>query len=130
MSESQSLTLVQPAGRPAPAGHYSPGVVHGGVVYVSGQLGRGPDMSDAVAGDIAQQTQRALAGVAEVLRAAGSDMSKLLKVNLYLSDVALWGAVNATYRQVLGEHRPARAIVPTGQLHYNALIEIDAIAAV
>lgn len=129
MSESQSLTLVQPATLPVPGGHYSPGVVHGGVVYVSGQLGRGPDMSDEAAGDIAQQTQRALAGVAQILRAAGSDMSKLLKVNIYLSDVSLWDAVNSTYRQVLGEHRPARAIVPTGKLHHDALIEIDAIAA-
>lgn len=129
MSE-QSLTLIQPAGMPVPAGHYSPGVVHHGVVYVSGQLGRGPDMSDEVAGDIAQQTRRALAGVEQVVRAAGSDMAKLLKVNIYVSDVSLWGAVNATYRQVLGEHRPARAIIPTGKLHYNALIEIDAIAAI
>lgn len=128
MSDSQSLTLLQPSSMPIPAGHYSPGVVHNGVVYVSGQLGRGPDMSDEVAGDITMQTQRALASVAEVLRAAGSDMSRLLKVNIYVSDVSLWGAVNVAYRQVLGAHRPARAIIPTGKLHYNALIEIDAIA--
>lgn len=125
-----SIRVVQPVTSPPPNGHYSPAIEHNGVVYVSGQLGRGPAMTDEAAGNIEVQTRRALAAVAEILEAAGSDMSLLLKVNIYISDVALWGDVNAVYRQVLGEHRPARAIIPVAALHFNALLEIDAIAAV
>ena len=70
-----------------------------------------------------------LANVAAILRAAGSDLSRLLKVTVYISDMDMWGAVNQVYARVLGDHRPARAIVPVKELHYGFQIEIEAIAA-
>jgi len=127
---SAEILQVQSVDLPAPKGHYAPGISHGGVLYVSGQLGRVADMSDDEAGDIVVQTRRALASLAAVLHAGGADLSTLLKVNIYVSDVAHWPAVNAEYARILGAHRPARSIVPTGALHFNALVEIDAIAAV
>jgi 2-iminobutanoate/2-iminopropanoate deaminase len=51
-------------------------------------------------------------------------------VTIYVSDVSMWSSVNAIYAQILGSHRPARAVVPTRELHFGALIEIEAIAAV
>jgi 2-iminobutanoate/2-iminopropanoate deaminase len=51
-------------------------------------------------------------------------------VTVYIADIAQWGAVNAVYARILGDHRPARAIVPTRDLHHEFLVEIDAIAAV
>jgi len=54
----------------------------------------------------------------------------VLKMTVYISDMDLWSAVNAVYAKVMGEHRPARAIVPTKELHHGFLIEIEAIAAV
>jgi 2-iminobutanoate/2-iminopropanoate deaminase len=113
-----------------PGGHYSHAVVHGGTAYVSGQLGRGPGMTDSEAGDIEAQTRRCLGNIEAILRAAGSDLQQLLKVTIYVSDISLWPAVNAVYAQILGSHRPARAVVPTRELHFGALIEIEAIAAV
>ncbi len=68
--------------------------------------------------------------VGEILKAAGSDLSRVLKITIYISDIELWSAVNSVYAKVMGEHRPARAIVPTKELHYGFLIEIEAIAAV
>jgi 2-iminobutanoate/2-iminopropanoate deaminase len=50
-------------------------------------------------------------------------------MTVYVADIELWSAVNEVYARVFGEHRPARAVIPTGKLHYGFLIEVDAIAA-
>jgi 2-iminobutanoate/2-iminopropanoate deaminase len=113
-----------------PGGHYSHAIVHEGTVYVSGQLGRGPGMTDSEAGDIGAQTRGCLGNIEAILRAAGSDLQQLLKVTIYVSDISMWPTVNVIYAQILGTHRPARAVVPTPELHFGALIEIEAIAAV
>jgi 2-iminobutanoate/2-iminopropanoate deaminase len=68
--------------------------------------------------------------VGEILRAADSDISRVLKMTVYISDINLWGAVNEVYARVMGEHRPARAVIPTRELHHGFLIEIDAVAAI
>jgi len=114
---------------PTPAGHYSQGVVHNGLVFVSGQLSVDPKTGEKKLGSIEEQTEQALSNVHGILKAAGSDWSKVLKMTLYVSDINLWEAVNKVYIKVLGEHRPARAVIPTGPLHYGFLIEIEAIAA-
>jgi 2-iminobutanoate/2-iminopropanoate deaminase len=115
---------------PPPAGHYAQAVVHGGLVYVSGQLPIDPHAEELTVGDIETQTRQALRNVEAILKAAGSDLGRLLQVTIYLSDVALWERVNAVYAHVMGEHRPARAVVPTKELHYGFQIEIQAVAAV
>lgn len=115
---------------PAPGGHYSHAVRHGDLLYVSGQLGRLARMADEEAGDVRVQTRRALSFVREIVRAAGADISGVLKVNIYVPDGALWPAVDAEYAAFFCEHRPARAVIPTGPLHHGALVEIDAIAAI
>ena len=82
------------------------------------------------AGDIETQTELALRNVEAVLKAAGSDLSRVLQFTIYVSDIELWGAVNKKYAEVMGDHRPARAIVPVKDLHFDTKIEIQAIAAV
>jgi 2-iminobutanoate/2-iminopropanoate deaminase len=112
-----------------PAGHYSPGVVHNGLVYVSGQLPIKPGQQAHVVGTIEEQTEQTLRNVQVVLQAAGSDLDHVLQMTIYVSDGSFWGAVNATYSRIMGSHRPARAIVPVKELHYGYQIEIQAIAA-
>ena len=114
---------------PTPAGHYSQAVVYGGLVYVAGQLAIDPRTGERKLGSIEEQTEQALSNVAEILKAAGSDLSRVLKMTVYVADISLWGAVNETYARLLGEHRPARAVIPTRDLHHGFLIEIDAVAA-
>lgn len=114
---------------PAPGGHYSQAVVHGGLVYVSGQLPIDPAAPDRPPGDIEAQTEQALRNVAAILEAAGSGLDRLLQVTVYLADIGLWGRANAVYARLLGDHRPARAVVPTRDLHHGFLIEIQAVAA-
>lgn len=115
---------------PAAGGHYSQAVVHNGLVFVSGQLSIDPQTGEKKLGSIEEQTERVLRNVEAILKAANSDFSRLLKVTAYVADIELWSAVNEVYARVLGEHRPARAVIPSGKLHYGFLIEIDAIAAV
>lgn len=115
---------------PKPAGHYSPGIVHEGLVFVSGQLPMDLKTREPFTGAIEGQTELALLNVEAVLREAGSDLNHVLQMTVYVSDIELWGKVNETYAKVMGEHRPARAIVPVKDLHFGTKIEIQAIAAV
>ncbi|MBI1765056.1 MAG: RidA family protein [Acidobacteria bacterium] len=114
---------------PAPGGHYSQAIVHNGLVYVAGQLPIKPGSTEKTVGPIEEQAEQCLTNMREILRAAGSDMNRLLKVTIYISDIALWGKVNEVYTRMLGAHRPARAIVPCKELHYGFQVEIEAIAA-
>ena len=115
---------------PQPAGHYSQAIVHGGVVYVAGQLPLDPTWPDAPHGTVEEQTVRVLRNVEAILRAAGSDLEYLLTVTIYITDLSLWSRVNAAYAEVLGAHRPARTVVPVGKLHYGYLLEVTATGAV
>lgn len=115
---------------PAPGGHYSQAVVYNGLVFVAGQLPIKPGSTEKIVGPIEEQAEQCLHNLRAILRAAGSDMNRLLKVTVYISDIGLWGKVNEVYTRVLGAHRPARAIVPCKELHYGFQIEIEAIAAV
>lgn len=123
------MTPVHTARAPRPAGHYAQAIVHGGLVYVAGQLPIDPDAPGAPPGPIGAQTERALRNVEAILEAAGSDLAHLLSVTVYVTDIADWPAVDEAYARVLGEHRPARAVVPVLPLHYGYAIEIQAIAA-
>lgn len=123
------ITTVHTQDAPTPGGHYSQAVVYNGLVFVSGQLSIDPRTGEKKLGPIGEQTEQVLKNVGEILKAAGSDLSRVLKMTVYVSDIGLWEAVNEVYARVLGGHRPARAVIPTRELHYGFLIEIDAVAA-
>jgi 2-iminobutanoate/2-iminopropanoate deaminase len=123
------MKTVQPADQPQPKGHYSPGIVHEGFVFVSGQLPMDLKTREPLAGSIEEQTELALKNVEAVLLEAGSGLDRVLQVTIYISDIELWGQVNETYARIMGDHRPARAIVPVKDLHFDTKIEIAAIAA-
>ncbi len=115
---------------PEPKGHYSSAVVHNGLIYVSGQLPRDAVTGKVETGSIEAQTELALRNVEAILHAAGSDLDHVLQFTIYVSEMDLWDAVNAVYARILGDHKPARAIVPVKDLHFDTKIEIQAIAAV
>ncbi len=117
-------------GAPPPAGHYSQGILHAGLVYVAGQLGKDAARPDGPPGTVEEQTERALRNVEAVLAAGGSDLAHVLQVTVYVSDASFWGRVNDVYARVMGAHRPARAIVPVKEFHGGWQVEIAAIAAV
>lgn len=118
---------IQPPGFPEPRGHYSPAVVHGGIVYVSGQL----PLIDGIpcSADVAAQARLCLERLEAVLLAAFSDRSRVLKLTVYITDRSYWEPVNEVCREFFGGHRPARSIITCGHLHSRSLIEVDCIAA-
>ena len=123
------IRTIQTEKAPIPAGHYSQAVVYNGLVFVAGQLAIDPQSGERKLGSIEEQTEQVLKNLSEILKAAGSDMKLVLKMTVFVADIGLWERVNEVYSRVMGEHRPARAVIPTKELHHGFLIEIDAIAA-
>ena len=115
---------------PEPVGHYSSAVVHNGLIFVSGQLPRDAVTGYVETGTIEAQTELALRNVEQILHQANSDLRHVLQFTIYVSEMELWDKVNETYARILGEHKPARAIVPVKELHFGTKIEIQAIAMV
>ena len=115
-------------GKTSAGGHYSPGIVSRGMLYVSGQLPIDRTTGKIVAGGVEEQTKAALCNLEKILTEAGVTKEAVVFCRVYIPDVELWDAVNRVYAEFFGEHKPARAVVPTGKLHHGALVEIEAVA--
>jgi 2-iminobutanoate/2-iminopropanoate deaminase len=124
------MKQIQSPDAPAPVGPYAQAVVHGGIAYLSGQVPLDPASGKLVGATIEEQTRRVLANLAAVLAAAGSGWSRVLRVTVYLADIADFAAFNRVYADTLGGARPARSTFQVAALPFGARIEIDAIAAV
>jgi reactive intermediate/imine deaminase len=123
------LWLIGATGASAPpGGHYSHAVVAGGFVYVSGQLPLRPDGTRDPSLPFAEQSRQALANVRAALEAAGARLEDVVKVTVYVASIEGWAEFNAAYAEMFGKHRPARAVVPVGPLHYGFAVEVDAVA--
>lgn len=109
-------------------GHYAFATIHQNTVYVSGQFAINPETTEKEFGPIEKETLQALKNVEMIVEAAGSQKEKILRMTLYISDIELWDKVDAVYTEFFGEHKPARTIVPTNELHFGFKIEMDAIA--
>jgi reactive intermediate/imine deaminase len=113
---------------PLPGGHYSPGIVAAGLVFVAGQLPIASDGSKLSDASFADQTRQVLANVQAVIEAAGSSVARLAQVRVYITDIDHWPEFNRLYAEWAGEARPARAVVPVPVLHYGFMLEIEAVA--
>ena len=109
-------------------GHYVPGVISNGMLYISGQLPVDHELGKMSTGDITEQTKLALHNVELVLSAAGAKKDNVVMCRVYIPNVEMWDAVNNIYAEFFSSHKPARVVVPTRELHNGALIEIEAIA--
>jgi reactive intermediate/imine deaminase len=111
-----------------PGGHYSHAAVGDGLVFISGQLPITPGGERLIDAGFEEQVAQTLANVQAALQAAGSGIDKLLQVRVYLDAIANWPAFDRIYEQWAGSSRPARAIVPTGPLHFGFKVEVEATA--
>lgn len=125
---SKRAVLTSEAPAPREGAPYSQAIVVGDLIFVSGQLPIDPTTDALVAGGISKQTARVLANLRAVLQAAGSDLDKLVKTTVFLSDRDHWAAMNETYRDLVGDVPPARTAVTVSRLSLDALVEIDAVA--
>lgn len=106
---------------------YSPGILVGNTLYISGQLGRDPATAQLVSGGIGAETRQAMANARKVLQAAGMDFSNVVSVNVFIASFSDFPAFNETYKEYFPVDPPARATAQAG-LNLNARIEIQMIA--
>ncbi|MBL8327185.1 MAG: RidA family protein [Rubrivivax sp.] len=120
--------LSNPGTSPPPAGHYSHAAAGAGLVFIAGQLPVTPEGRRLGGESFDVQARQVLANVQAALEAAGTTVSQLLHVRVYLTDIEQWGTFNTIYAEWAGEHRPARAVVPVPALHFGLMIEVEAVA--
>lgn len=109
-------------------GHYVPGMISRGTLYISGQLPVDHRTGKIVEGGIAAQARMALENMDAVLLAAGTTRNAVVLCRVYIPDIHYWDAVNSVYAEFFGDHKAARVVVPSGNLHHGALVEIEAVA--
>lgn len=115
---------------PAPVGPYTQAIVHGGLVFASGQIPIDPATGRLVEGEIEAQAERVIRNLAAVLEAAGSGLDRVLRTTVYVTDLSLFARVNEVYaRHFQHAPTPARATVQVAALPLGAAVEMDAIAA-
>lgn len=106
----------------------SQAIVANGTVYLAGQTGTDPETGMLAGGTIEDQTRQSLANIQEVLAAAGCELTDVVKVVVYLSDMAEMAGFNRVYREYFGSHEPTRAAVAVSGMARNAKVELEAIA--
>jgi 2-iminobutanoate/2-iminopropanoate deaminase len=122
--------VVRTEGAPQPIGPYEQAVVVGPFVYLSGQLGIDPSTGKMVEGGVAEQTTRALENMKAVLEAAGSSLSNVIRVGVYLADMGDFLTMNEIYAKYLGDVKPARSAIAVKALPAGGLVEMDAVAMI
>ncbi|MEZ5010711.1 MAG: Rid family detoxifying hydrolase [Bacteroidales bacterium] len=127
-SKDSNIRPFNSSNAPQPGGHYSQAMIYNGTIYISGQLPINPFTGEKISGGIEEQTTQVLENIRTILKDAGSSLSKVVKTTVYVSDISLWGK-GTRYMQIFGNHKPARAVVPTRNLHHGFLVEIEVIAA-
>lgn len=113
---------------PAAIGPYSQAIIANGMLYASGQIPIDPQTGNIVSGGIEAQTHQAFTNVRNLVEAAGITMSHVVKVTVYMADMADFATVNTIYEQYFTAPYPARSAVAVKQLPKGALIEIETIA--
>ncbi|OJJ79612.1 putative L-PSP endoribonuclease family protein Brt1 [Aspergillus glaucus CBS 516.65] len=119
--------LTDKAPKPLP-GIYSQAIVAGGVVYCSGAVAMDPETGKIVDGDVKAHTHQCIKNLTHILEAAGSDINKVVKVNVFLSDMDDFAGMNSVYTQYWGDVKPCRTCVAVKTLPLNTDVEIECIA--
>lgn len=125
---SGALDMVATDRAPAAVGPYSQAIVAGGLVFVSGQIPLVPGTGQLIEGGFEAQVEQVLSNLDAVITAAGCDRTRVVKVTVFLTDLACFAEMNAVYERYFGEHRPARAAVEVSALPRGAAVEMEAVA--
>ncbi|TVQ66038.1 MAG: RidA family protein [Balneolaceae bacterium] len=121
-------SIVKTPDAPAAIGPYSQAVLFDGILYCSGQIPLNPGTMEIVTGGVKDQTQQVMDNLEQVLLAAGSDFSKVLKTTIYLADMNDFSVVNEVYGSKFPQNPPARETVAVKTLPKEVLVEISCIA--
>ena len=121
------MRLIQAAGLPAPAGHYSQAVEANGMVYLSGVLPQ-QGVVDPNVDTFQDQCESVFGQCEKILGAAGCGFADVVQCTVYIVGIGHWPEFNATYARVFGAHKPARAVVPVPELHFGYSVEVQMVA--
>lgn len=110
-----------------PIGPFSPALLTGDYIFLSGQIGQDPDTGQLVGGGVAEETRQILANAQLLLEASGKRFRDVARVGIFLTDMAAFSVVNAEYSKRFTEPFPARTTVAVAGLPLGAAVEIDMI---
>ena len=119
--------IIASANAPKAIGPYSQALRSGNTVYFSGQIPLDPATGELIAGDITAQARRVFENLKAVCEAAGGSLAQLVRVGIYLTDLANFAAVNAVMAEYCKEPYPARSTIGVASLPRGAQVEVDAI---
>ena len=122
-----SHTIIATDKAPAAIGPYSQGVAAGNTVYFSGQIPLDPATMEVVGSDVESQARQVFDNLKAVCQAAGGDLSDLVRVGIYVTDLANFATVNGIMAEYFTQPYPARSTIEVAALPKNVLLEIDAI---
>jgi 2-iminobutanoate/2-iminopropanoate deaminase len=125
------MRRLQTKNAPAAIGPYSQAIVleAQGLVFTSGQLGLNPDTGVLVQGGIEEQTRQVFRNLQAILAAAGTGLDHLVKTTVYLKNMEDFSRMNTIYGEIIGDLTPARTTIEVSHLPKDALVEIEAVAA-
>ncbi len=115
---------------PAAVGPYSQAVSTGTMLYTAGQVAIDPAVGKLIDGDVTAQTHQVMRNLMAVLKAAGTDLSHVVKTTVFLQDMADFAAMNAVYAAYFGPQPPARSTVAVAGLPVRARVEIEVVAMI
>ena len=124
----EARRAIRPEKSPNTGLPYSPGILAGNTLYISGHLGRDPVTGQLVSGGIEAETRQSLANIREVLTAAGMDFKDVTSVTVFITDFRDFEKFNTVYREHFTTDPPARATVQVAALNIGAHIELQMIA--
>ncbi len=125
-----SKTIVHTDKAPQAIGTYSQAVNHQGMVFVSGQIPLDPETMEMVTGGIESQIHRVFKNLSAICTAAGGSLDDIVKLTVFLTDMANFPQVNAIMEQYFTAPYPARAAIGVAALPKDSEVEMDAILAV
>jgi 2-iminobutanoate/2-iminopropanoate deaminase len=129
MEQTSAHRPIRAEGLPTPVGPYSPGIAFDRLVFVSGQGAIDPATGQLAGLDIESQTDQVFRNLEAILKAAGTDLSHVIRCGVYLVDMRDFASMNAVYARWFGDHRPARTTVAVSSLpHAGLRVEIDTVA--
>ena len=122
------MNVIKTEKAPAAIGPYSQAIAVNQLLFVSGQLGLIPESGELAGPDLAAQAEQALKNLSMVLKAGGTDLDKVVSVDVFLTNMGDFAKFNQIYQEFFTTHRPARAVVGVNSLPKEALVEIKCIA--
>ncbi|MFH0834109.1 MAG: RidA family protein [Patescibacteria group bacterium] len=121
------MQIISTQNAPQAIGPYSQAIIAAGLIFTSGQIALTP-AGEFLNGTIEEQTRQALENLGAVLKAANSDLSKVVKTTIFLAKIEDFAKVNEIYAEFFGGNKPARSTIAVAALPKNAKVEIEAIA--